>query len=385
MAGLLTSPRPGALLVAGLVVALVAAVVLVRGGVAADPATFASPSASATTAEQESGDDPDDVSVPDVTLASRAFAELTGLSLGGPAGAQSEAAGLRVDATPDVSGCRALRAAPQDAVRGWARGGWLTSVTLARTSEDGTVLPLRAWVGGPTSELLERAATSSAAVEVVVPVARDDLDLLVRVVTVNLAGAELVLSDLGADGGYRWAELRQPVGRRCQLDEDLTRRIGGDGPVVGPDGTVAPGLGIGLGSTLPDLLADGAVRVEDPWGRGPGCAVLPLLEGPEGVSSLVVADDEVVGVGLSAGGVTGPGGAVLSVGDDIARVRAVFPVGVGPRELQGLRDNSGVVVPTDGGRVVVSAARASAVVPDVDVPVEGPDLLVSSLQVSRGC
>lgn len=365
--------RPASVALAvGVVTALVAGVLLVRDDVAAAPEAFDLPSV----VPSEAGPTP-----PDLAVVAAAFDDLTGLALGGPAVSQAESAGLLVDAAPDGSGCRGLRADEQGQVQGWARGGWLTSVQLLRTGEDGTALPLGSWVDDSTDALLEAAASSPAATEEVRAVRRDDLALLVRVVTVDLAGGELVLSDLGAGGGHRWAELRQPAGRRCEIGAESARRIGGAGPLVGPDGA----RGLAFGTPVESLLDDGVVVPEDRRAVAAGCVVVPVVDGPDGVTSVVVADGALVGVGLSAGGVRGPDGADLVVGDPVDRVRAVFPAAVGPGELQALRDNSGVVVPTDGGRVVVSVARPSALVPDVDVPVPGPDLLVSSLQVSEGC
>ncbi len=111
----------------------------------------------------------------------------------------------------------------------------------------------------------------------------------------------------------------------------------------------------------------------------PGPAVGP------GTSSLVLRDGALAGFGLTAGSFrTGPGHQPLVVGDPAAAVAAAFPGQVGPGGLRALADNSGLVVRLPEVRVVVQVARPGAVVPDVDVPVQG-DLLVASMQVSRGC
>lgn len=371
-----------------LAAAVLAAVMLVRGTTASTPSDLApAPPPSSAPTSSQSDEQPGRSSAPlDAPALSTALQRTAGLTLGQEPQALAVAPG-----DPAGGGCRPL-GSTDDGVLGWVVDGTVASVVLLRRGPDAVPLPLSAWVPEDLGGLLLDAAAAAGPAETVTT-GRADLPLLVGVARLPVDGAELVLSDLGREGGPRWAELRTVAGARCALPGTVVRRLDGTGPELDP-----AGLGGGLvpGTAVADLLEAGLVAT---GAQVPGpvtgtCAVLAAgPAAPLGVSSLVVRDGRLVGAGLAAGAVRGSavGPAVgpdvagtLAVGDPVDRVATVFPGLVGPGGLRALRDNSGLVVRSPAGRVVVSAARPTAVVADVDVPVPG-EVLVAGLQVSAGC
>jgi hypothetical protein len=329
--------------------------------------------------------------LPEAVAAASTVGPLGRRALDGPVGAPADPDGPATTGR----GCGALRGdGPGAPVLGWQVDGTVASLVLVRQDADGDALLLDSWLPAPTAGLLESVAVGAGVTDVLVEVRRPDLVADVRVVRAPVPAGELVLSDLGREGGYRWAELRQSRAAACALTSTVARVLGdGSGPVADADGWGE----IGLDARLDDLRAVGLVDAadEDTGAQEPGgvatgaggCRSVPVSGGAApGLRSLLVQDGRVRAVGLSSGSVASPVGRPLAVGTPVGQVRASFPDRVGPGEMRALRDNSGVVVPLEGDRrVVVSVARPSAVVDDVDLPVTGPEDLVASLLVGRGC
>ncbi|MFC5379763.1 hypothetical protein [Aquipuribacter nitratireducens] len=280
----------------------------------------------------------------------------------------------------DARGCRALLRDADGGLGapvGWVVADRVAAVSLHRRGGSGEAVPL---AGVLPAEALAALDTATAhASRDVVPVHRHDLRLLVTRDEVRDGRLTLVTSDLGAGHGPAWAELRRPSAGRCALDPATGRTIGtaDDVPLADPGGW----KDLRVDEPVPAAVAR---DLGEPEVRGSCTLLRPRPDGryATGASVVLVADGVVRAVGLRAGGLAG----VISVGDRPERLRATLPDAVGAAELRAMRDNGGVSVRLGPGRgVVVGVDRPTAVVPGVDSPAPGPELLVSSVLVGREC
>lgn len=375
--------RPTKALAAAGLVGLVAVVLLTRGGTAAGDEDLAGPPP--TTAgfpDLPAGPEPTrSVGVMDVGLDGTAGARL------GPAPVEGspwvEAGITSTDGRCSLLLYQGGRAELD--VTGWLVDDRVVSVAMRSLDPSSPPDLLSAW-GTTFGDDLAAVDTRAPAVvqEEQLP---DALVGSVRSVHRVQDGIELVVSDLGSDGGISYVEVREPDGVDCRAE-----RWWWDGPVLAgeadlllDDGGYGP---VRFGQPVEELDALGLAPF--PFGQeGPellGCQVWVPDEAaeqpaPAGLGRVLSVSGSVTAIRLDAG-TTAEG---LTVGGPAGTVLAAYP------EVA-VRSADGDLLPPfpttldDGRRLDVELATPSVLPVTVDAPVDGVARVVGSVELStRAC
>lgn len=377
--------RPTRALAAAGVAALVVAVLLTRGGTAAQDGDLAAPppaTAGFPVVPPDPGPAPS-IGPTDVGLDGIDDARL----------------GPRPPVTQDGGGWRDLGVTSTDGrcsllwhtagtrdleVTGWQVGERIVSVAMRAVSEQPPDLA-SAW-GTSFGDDLEVVDSRAPAVLTEEPLTGAVLDS-VRSVSLVRDGIEVVFSDVGGTAGIDYVEVREPEGRECRAErsfwEPQQARPAGSPPLdvtgIGPlrFGQPAAELsGLGL-QPLPFGQEDRDVLGCQVWFRDPE-RVPPELAG---LGRVLTSGSEVVAIRLDGGG-TAEG---LQVGDPAESVLRAYP------ELAVPGVDGDLLPPfpaplSDGRRLGVELRTPTVMPSSVDAPVPSDGQVVASIEVSTaGC
>lgn len=364
-------------------VVLVVAALLVRGGTAVDEdevAAVRSSLAPAPVASPSAGPVPPP---PAPTVDVRPDG-VDGLRLGMTA-AEVSASGLVVqaDGQPD---CRRVSVGPQSAVPGSGVSGWLldgqvVAVTVDARAGRGSSF-LGVGVGGRLQDLPSGEAVRRSRAAVDVPWQPEPVRLALARVRSG-AGVAVTFADLTGSGVVDHVQVLADAGAGCApAAAALRARQVRSLPPLEPDGRGE----VRVGRLLEDVRQEVSLPPAVPAAQvGRPCRLVLADEEPGLVYVVVSPDDagrDVVRAVTVDAGATARG---LRVGDPAERVAELYP-GLTTSYLQ-QRWGQGLIADwRDGsGTFRLAPAREQVVVPEVDAVLRGPGLVVGQVQVGPGC